>query len=347
MKEVHMRRFLLIVSVLLCTHVINATDVLNWETTYYIWNFGLISSCDKGLIKNPIDYFLHATRCDSGLYQDSKPGDVLWVKCRFIPFFYKHILPSLTGPVILLIADGDESFPTDCGKNFNVEDLLAHHTIGHVFAQNNEYAGLQTNVTSIPIGMDFHTVAYKGRNGGWGEKGLPCEQEQQLQAILSTLKPTHQRKKRAFVDFQLADTMHGDFKRYLQFGEDRQSIFQQLLQTGVVDYGNFMRRSELWRTKGTYAFSISPHGNGLDCHRTWEDLVLGSIVIVKTSLLDCLYEELPVVILQDWSEITQSNMDKWLVQYADAFTNPEYRKKLTHEYWFSKIRKKAQQYKGK
>jgi len=47
-----------------------------------------------------------------------------------------------------------------------------------------------------------------------------------------------------------------------------------------------LQRHDLWKKKTTYAFSVSPHGNGLDCYRTWEDLVLGCIVIVKTSVLD-------------------------------------------------------------
>lgn len=99
-----------------------------------------------------------------------------------------------------------------------------------------------------------------------------------------------------------------------------------------------MPRTELWKRKGEYAFSISPHGNGLDCHRTWEDLVLGCIVIVKTSSLDPLYEGLPVVIVKDWSEVTKENLKKWLALYHDASENPAYRKKLTNAYWLRKIR---------
>jgi hypothetical protein len=51
-----------------------------------------------------------------------------------------------------------------------------------------------------------------------------------------------------------------------------------------------------------YAFVISPHGNGLDCHRTWEALCLGCIVIVKKSPIDTLYTDLPVLIIDNWSD---------------------------------------------
>ncbi len=58
-----------------------------------------------------------------------------------------------------------------------------------------------------------------------------------------------------------------------------------------------MRQSE-------YAFVISPHGNGVDCHRTWEALALGCVPIVRTSPLDALYEGLPVLIVSNWCEVT-------------------------------------------
>jgi hypothetical protein len=154
------------------------------------------------------------------------------------------------------------------------------------------------------------------------------------------LQPTYLRQKKAFVDFHHNDTMRGPNHQNRLFKEDRTKIFEILEPTNLIDYGAPIRRSELWRTKGNYAFSISPPGNGLDTHRTWEDLSLGCIVIVKTSPLDPLYEGLPVVIVNDWAEITQENMDLWLQKYADAFTNPSYREKLTTRYWIHKIHSK-------
>ena len=47
-------------------------------------------------------------------------------------------------------------------------------------------------------------------------------------------------------------------------------------------------------------FVISPPGNGIDCHRTWESLILGNIVLLQSSPLDPLFEDLPVVIIKDF-----------------------------------------------
>lgn len=57
-------------------------------------------------------------------------------------------------------------------------------------------------------------------------------------------------------------------------------------------------------------FVISPEGKGLDCFRTWETLSLGSIPILKSSLLDPLFKDLPVVIINDWEEVTKDFLEQ-------------------------------------
>jgi hypothetical protein len=340
--------FLLNICALLLSASLSAYEIpTHWEHSHYIWNFDLIAHAQKGITRNPEQYFAHEPRFNPALYQDIHKGDIVWIKGCFLPDFCTKVLPTLNQPIILLVADGDESFPSECGDNSAITQLLESPYIVHIFAQNNDYTGPSNKISSIPIGMDFHTVAYKSKNGGWGQIGTPRQQEEQLQTIFSFLKPTNQRKKRAFVDFQHSDTLRGGYlHRYKKYGEDRTSIFNRLKATGLIDYGPWMSRANMWRTKGEYAFSISPHGNGIDCHRTWEDLILGCIVIVKTSVLDVLYKDLPVVIVKDWDEITQENMHKWLTQYGDAFTNPVYRERLTNRYWYSTIESMSTLLKG-
>ncbi len=312
-----------------------------WQQTEFIWNFALISLCDQGVPESPVQHFESDPDFDPSLYQNIQRGDIVWIKCRHIPRFYEEVLPYVKHPFIALVNDGDESFPDDIPEGFNAEDFIVNEMVFHIFAQNA--AGLSVKVSPIPIGIDFHTIGYKSVNGGWGEIGTPHQQEDVLASLLQRLPPTNQRKKRIFVDFHHSDTMHGEYQRYLQFGEDRASIFRRLLATGLVDHSGFMKRTQVWETKGQYAFSVSPHGNGLDCHRTWEDLALGCIVIVKTSPLDPLYEGLPVVIVNDWSEINEANLDAWLEKFGDAYTNPSYREKLTARYWFGKIQAKKRE----
>ncbi|MFN4174840.1 MAG: hypothetical protein ACK4HV_07045, partial [Parachlamydiaceae bacterium] len=291
-------------------------------------------------------YFSDTPSFDPKAYENIKEGDLVWVKFKFIPQFCIEVLPLIQNHFILLISDGDETFASDLKCDPLINELVENDKVIHLFVQNNDI-GQNPKITSIPIGIDFHTCAYKGESGGWGIKGTPREQEKLLLSILSKAKLTYMRKVKAFVDFQHSDSMHAELNRYLQFGEDRTSIYNQIVKSGVVDSSRWQKRDDLWRTKTQYAFSVSPHGNGLDCRRTWEDLALGCIVIVKTSPLDVLYEGLPVVIIRDWSKTNKKNFDKWLDQYGDAFTNPAYRERLSTAYWMNKIKKISESYKAK
>ena len=100
-----------------------------WQQTHYVWDFAMISSVDKGLNKNPKQYFLAEHTFDASAYQNIQAGDVVWLKCRLIPQFCEEILPTLSKPIVLMIADGDATFPSDCGVN--VEPLLNHKRISH------------------------------------------------------------------------------------------------------------------------------------------------------------------------------------------------------------------------
>lgn len=304
-----------------------------WESSHFIWNLGLVSQCDVGPNKDPFTFFSDFSWDGPRALKKVQAGDLVWCAPEELEQIWAKGLSKLRHPIILMISGGDESFPSD--YNIDVNQFISNPNIYHIFAQNCDYMGISSKITPIPIGLDFHTIAYKGYPSYWGETGSVKEQEEVLFTILDTLKPTHHRKIGAFVDF-----LHHTYKDK-EGRDERGELFALLQDTGLIDYSEIpIARSDLWRQKGEYAFSISPHGNGLDCHRTWEDLALGCIVIVKTSPLDPLYKGLPVVIVNNWDEITLENMEQWLTEYGDAFHNPSFREKLTHAYWNEKIQAK-------
>lgn len=81
-------------------------------------------------------------------------------------------------------------------------------------------------------------------------------------------------------------------------------------------------------------FVLSPRGAGIDCHRTWEALLMGAIPIVKTSSIDPLFEGLPVLIIQDWNEITEDFLhQKWEEMQATAYQL----ERMYVQYWLDQI----------
>jgi len=75
-------------------------------------------------------------------------------------------------------------------------------------------------------------------------------------------------------------------------------------------------------TESTYV--LSPRGNGLDCHRTWETLYLGRIPIVKN--LQSLLSSLPHINVDSWDELLKIN-------YHHRLFNPFDYRKLWMPYW--------------
>jgi hypothetical protein len=63
-------------------------------------------------------------------------------------------------------------------------------------------------------------------------------------------------------------------------------------------------------------------------------LILGCIVIVKKSVLDPLYIDLPVLIIDEWTDITDELLQNTSNIYKSRIFNYD---KLTMKYWIKKI----------
>ena len=56
-------------------------------------------------------------------------------------------------------------------------------------------------------------------------------------------------------------------------------------------------------------FVISPEGNGIDCHKTWESLYVKSVPIITKSINAEFYKDYPIIIIDDWSKFNPSDFD--------------------------------------
>jgi hypothetical protein len=81
-------------------------------------------------------------------------------------------------------------------------------------------------------------------------------------------------------------------------------------------------------------FVMSPEGVGMDCHRTWEALLLGCIPVVKKSSCDDIFDGLPVWIVEDWSEFNAENILKKINYFSKFISKKD---KLFLKYWNTKI----------
>jgi len=54
-----------------------------------------------------------------------------------------------------------------------------------------------------------------------------------------------------------------------------------------------------------HSMVLAPRGNGLDTLRCWEALYLGRAIATKNSTMDPLFRDLPVLIVNEWSELSE------------------------------------------
>lgn len=87
-----------------------------------------------------------------------------------------------------------------------------------------------------------------------------------------------------------------------------------------------------------YKFVVSPEGNGLDCHRTWEALYLGVVPIVQDNAAHRSFEDLglPIWIVKDWNDLSglsSRELEQKYEQLRDRFDS----KVLSFKYWQDRI----------
>ena len=318
----------LILPLILATNSLISVD---WHPSHFVWTYGFPQLVDVSL--NPAPY-LRDTPFQKELLNDIKPGSTIWISLYQFGDFHDNIFPQIEHPFILILGGSVFSFPDQFEKTRDINKFMKDPRVIHVFSQNTSIPHSFPNLSPLPLGMNFDVqLLYPEKY--CTEFSTIDEQEANLCTIIKDSLPTNQRIPLILDDFHLYDTL-----KHSKHPGTRHAISQTLQGSGVsVKLPRRIAREELWKKKSQYAFSVSPHGYGLDCHRTWEDLVLGCIVIVKTSPLDCLYDNLPVVIVDDWSEITQEKLDGWLEEFGDTLSNPDYRMRLTQDYWMDKIKK--------
>jgi hypothetical protein len=307
-----------------------------FEPSKYIWSRGLALLCDH----NGGVAFVRgqrgsrtALRFDPRLFDGVRDGDLVWMRLTALPQFVAEALPRIRARFALVTGDEDWSIPSGFNRS---QEILSNPNVVCWFTQNLDARADSPRLQPLPIGVNFHTIS-NGRK--WGhERATPAEQEAELEALRAEMPRTEERLVLAHADFQF------NTHRHQVWGDDRRAVAAALRQNAAVRFQEQkLRRIDLWREKTRFAFAVSPHGNGLDCHRTWESLILGNIVIVKTSSLDPLYQGLPVVIVKDWHDITQSNLERWLVAHAPAFGRPEVEERLTNRYWIERVRERLAQ----
>lgn len=322
-----------------------------------VWNKGIAEGCDRrfpdefasghystvptvaGALAShnlPGDLIANAEIC-----RDIEDGQLVWVRLSWLKSFVTQVLPRVKSRFVLVTGDSDSCVPSEVMSEAQL--ILECPHLVHWYTQNYDGSMHGKKISPIPIGIDFHVLSEKPM---WGENVTsPVQQEEILEFTRARLAPLALRIPKVYVDFAWQrglGLLH--YRRYhplqgTNFRENRRRIAKIICKKeSAFCQPSPLSRTEMWQQRGRYAFVLSPHGMGLDCHRTWEALALGHIVLVPSSSLDPLYANLPVITLNSWDDITPGNLTKWL-SLCEGFDGRA--DALTTAYWIDRMRPRA------
>jgi len=292
---------------------------------YYVNSRGLLKSCDFHSL-NPKSSCNNDTRYLFEMLSRMFDGMSVYVCSDLLLFFVINILPKIKHNFVLVTGDSDLNVPKEILSENHFNLLINSTYLLKWFAQNTQIQNCD-KIVQLPIGLDYHTISNNPKHQ-WklpNENHLPKFQEKILQEIKNSSNPFFERINRIYVNFS---TGNDRFK-------DRANSLKSIPTNLMVFYQTFTPRTINWNNIIKYTFVLSPFGNGMDCHRTWETLCLGSIPIIKAPNFKALFEDLPVLIVNNWSEVTEDLLNTTIMNFKSKIFNYE---KLNLEYWKNKFK---------
>jgi len=94
------------------------------------------------------------------------------------------------------------------------------------------------------------------------------------------------------------------------FRSERQHVLDLFADDPRVTNRKNLTWKEYYEDLASHKFVISPRGNGVDCHRTWEALYLRAIPIVRRSVCMSEFEDLPILYVDKWEELCYINLQE-------------------------------------
>lgn len=258
----------------------------------------------RAIADHILDYNAHPNLHDDKCYDyhplEVKRGDIVFVCGDLLEKHFKNYHPHIMFPYVLVTHNSDVTIPGDYAKFLEDPKLLMW------FGQNLENFR-HPKIKAIPIGL-------ANNHWRWGNTKI-------IEGFLGLEK---QKKYLLYVNFMI-QTNYKERAKEMQWFSRRKFAYA----SPKKPYPEYIQ--DLFFSR----FVLSPRGNGLDCHRTWEALLVGSIPIVKPTTNDDLYEGLPLLFIEDWYQISE----QFLLEKEKAILNrPFEKKRLFADYWIQQIK---------
>lgn len=199
----------------------------------------------------------------------------------------------------------------------NSSTLLYAPKFKYWFAQNKNIDNI--NIISLPIGLENTLI----RNNLTSKNGLFSSQ------VSGALQKSLLINKYNSLEIEKQNLLYMNFSVHT-FPAERQIVYNLFEQKNWVTKTKNLSIEKLYFDIASHKFILSPRGNGIDCHRTWEALYLKTIPIVRNSIHMNEFKDLPIYFVNSWEEITEESLYDFYENSKNMLYNLD---KLKLSYW--------------
>lgn len=234
-----------------------------------------------------------------------KKGDTIFVNGNLLEQFFERVYPQITVPFILVSHNSTRMVPETLAHYLDDEKIMAWFTRNPDRVDHPKLKGL-------PLGL--------------GNAYFPFGNREVADRVLAQLP----RKKKHLLYLGFNPRTHGKTRWHVyRLFKNARFCYKPEKRVSYEQYLTDLSES---------CFVLSPRGHGLDCYRHWESLLMGAIPIIQRSTLDPLFEDLPVLLIDDWNEISQKFLEK---KYKEMRMRTYKLEKLSADFWFDQVQNVA------
>lgn len=251
---------------------------------------------------------------------------------RALRYFSSQILPKIANSFILVTSSNDLTMPMGfAGKfNFDWEAIISNRYLKMWFTENRDL--VHDKIKPLTLGLpcpDLPSWVIDSNTGVISDKEI-------LQKTQSLVK-----RKKIFKIFgcwfQRAGHLSGT--SLIENNERQMAHDYFIKKEDLFDwFPSRLARLEFLKKMGEYQFVLCPHGGGLDPNpKCWEALIMKAIPIIKRNSVSESLEHLPVLIVDDWQEITLDTLRAYHKENAARLYDERLPYLMSNSYYYNKI----------
>jgi hypothetical protein len=213
-------------------------------------------------------------------------------------------------------------------SDHTIDDTIVHHFNNKI----RKWYGVNmtssnTKCVQIPLGITSYDTRSDGLFIGYSNDITPIHKVLSDTQLLISIRNLHKPK---------LNLVYMNFDE--KTNEERKSIYQLFINKKWVTHGTLNKnesgRKQFLEQCHEHFYVLCPRGNGIDTHRIWETLYVGSVPIVKFEKGLESFKDLPILFVDNFNSVTEEMLNEKKSYFYDTVWNLE---KLFFNYWKMEI----------